>query len=463
MNAFRQQKHLTDLRAAATRHQRRLGQPITIWVHPHATSLTLRSALQRFFTLSVLNILGSGIFFLIQTHIANIIGRAQFGMLAYGIAFGIYGQMIVVYGQDRSLVRDLVQRPHFIDMVIGSLCLRTLLLGIVISVLLLWRVFIPAAMSWSVIIIILAYTLKSLDLQAVYDTWQKMGRHAAYLLLQRALYAAVICLLLYVLQVKLTLTIIGVVLLASQIIYLIIQHSWVFRQLPRQAIRSISWYEVRSQAQRGSWLCMSGLLSLSQVSLNQILIKHYADARSLGGYAAAWQITMITTLFIQFAARVGGPRLASVTHETSDYHEQLRFLLRYSLLTLLLVLPIAGVLMFFPSRVMGLLYSAEYHQEARILYPMGLYTLLLAPGVVCEQFIVFSRMEWVYLLAMLLSGLTCVFVGMVAIPHAGGYGAAWGLVACYSVAMGVYLAAIIRHLRRVRHAESVPQPATLSP
>lgn len=421
-----------------------------LWGHSRQFIRTRRPIMRRFLTLSTLNFLAAGIFFLTQTTIANVIGRTQFGMLAYGIALGIYGQTIVGYGQERSLVRDLVQQPdRFHPLVMGSLVLRAVLLGMVIAVLLLWRLIDPTTLSWGVIVITLAYTLKSLDLQAVYDTWRAMGRHAAYALLQRLLYVAMIWLLLWLCHVRLTLMIVGLVLLASQMIYLVIQQRWVFRRLARQTAEAISSREVLRQARSGIWLFISLLLTAALLSTNQILLKHYVGAHELGGYAAAWQVTMFIVLLSQYAARVGGPRLAAVTHEYADYRRQLRFLLGYALTMVLLVLPFVGVFLFYPERLMHLFFSAEYHGEEKILFPLGIYALLNAPGLAFEQYIIASRMEFSLFLSMFLGGLTCFILGVLVIPHAGGYGAGWVLAVSYGMALCVYVIAITLHLRRM--------------
>lgn len=416
---------------------------------------TTRPLAQRFLLLSVLNFLAAGVFFLTQTTIANAIGRTQFGIVAYGIALGVYGQCFVDYGQERTLVRDLVQHPdRFSPLVIRSLWFRVTLLGLLISGLLAAHLVNPTAVSGGIIIIVVAYALKSLDLQAAYDSLQAMGRHAAYLVVQRALYAALIVMVLWRKPVPITVTVVGVALLLSQLVYLVIQYRWVFRRITRQVAQLVSLRTLWDQARNGAWICVSMLLYLTLHSLTQILLQHYAGPRELGGYAAAWQITMFAVLLIQFAVRIGGPRMAEITQDTVGYTRQLRFLLTYGSVIVLLVLPITGVLLWGAEWVLGLCYSAEYRGAAAILHPMGIYTLLLAPGVVLEQFIIAAHIERAFFLAMLCSGLVCVGLNILVIPRMGGYGAGWVLVLAYSTALAVYLGAVIAHLHNNRRREA---------
>ncbi|HEY3416414.1 MAG TPA: hypothetical protein VGM23_05975, partial [Armatimonadota bacterium] len=194
---------------------------------------------------------------------------------------------------------------------------------------------------------------------------------------------------------------------------------------------------------------------------NQILIKHYAGLHELGGYAAAWQLTMITVLLIQQVARIGGPRLAAVAHEGASIGQQLRFLLAYLLVIVLLVLPIAGIFLFASKGIMTTFFNAEYRDATRILHPMGWYALLFAPGVVFEQFIVTVRMESAYLLSMLVSGVASVVLGILIIPSAGGYGAGWVLVLSYGLAVLIYLGTILTHFLHLRR-QTVNRPAVVS-
>ena len=98
--------------------------------------------LQNLSALVVFNFLAAGLFFITQIKIANVIGKEKFGLLAYGIALGMYGQTIVCYGMNRTLVRDFIHYPNrFAELVMASLLLRGLLLVLVPGLLQipLWR------------------------------------------------------------------------------------------------------------------------------------------------------------------------------------------------------------------------------------------------------------------------------------------------------------------------------------
>jgi len=184
----------------------------------------------RFQTLSVLlavNFIIMGLGFATRVKIANVLGINGFGLLAYGLALGSFGSMAVRFGMDRTLVRDLIHHPHrFAELVAGSLLLRGTMFTLVSIGILFWKVLPYHAndLSWGVIIIFIATCLLPLDLQAVYDTWQKIERHALYNLFQRCLYYAIIWMIVIFCPGKLTINLIGLALLITAFLFLVMQH-----------------------------------------------------------------------------------------------------------------------------------------------------------------------------------------------------------------------------------------------
>ena len=188
--------------------------------------LSQKRNLQNLSALVVFNFLAAGLFFVTQVKIANVIGKENFGNLAYAMALGMYGQAIVRYGMDRTLVRDLIHYPHrFAELIAGSLLLRSGIQVLVIVGLLIWKFALDASgtLSWGLMAVVVAYSLKSLDLQPVYDAWLKMGRHAAYNLIQRVLYFLFILMIILWSPNNLSIAWIGFGLLATEIFYLLLQ------------------------------------------------------------------------------------------------------------------------------------------------------------------------------------------------------------------------------------------------
>jgi O-antigen/teichoic acid export membrane protein len=77
-----------------------------------------------------------------QVKIANVLGIENFGLIAYGMALATYGAMFVRFGLDKTLVRDLIHFPdRYTAIVKASLALRFTLLTLVITAILVWKLF----------------------------------------------------------------------------------------------------------------------------------------------------------------------------------------------------------------------------------------------------------------------------------------------------------------------------------
>ena len=237
------------------------------------------STLQNLSALVFFNFLASGLFFVTQVKIANVIGKESFGLLAYGIALGMCGQTIIYFGMNRTLVRDLIHYPNrFVDIVITSLVLRGILLTLVIAIVLVWRlIWQPAGLTWPVIIVIVAYSLKALDLQSVYDAWYRMARHAFYNIIHRILYITLIWMIIIIRPQHLSLAWIAVSLLIAEVFFLLLQQQWAWPRIRReQGSMSVKFNNLMKIGRSYSYIAIATMGLLCFGSLNQMILKHYS-------------------------------------------------------------------------------------------------------------------------------------------------------------------------------------------
>src|SRR5690242_5196244 len=73
-----------------------------------------------FSSLAFVTVSAQALFFVAQILVANMLGAIQFGYLSYGMAIGNYGQTAVRFGMDRTMTRELVQRPGETSELIGG-------------------------------------------------------------------------------------------------------------------------------------------------------------------------------------------------------------------------------------------------------------------------------------------------------------------------------------------------------
>lgn len=420
------------------------------WIHSLLASQ--RRNLQNLSALVVFNFLAAGLFFVAQIKIANVIGKEKFGLLAYGIALGMYGQTIVRYGMNRTLVRDLIHYPQrFAELVMASLLLRGVLLGLTVAGLLIWKLlWQPADLSWAIIVVVMAYSLKSLDLQPVYDAWHRMGRHAVYNMFRRALYFALIWGIILTNPQRLTLGWIAFGLLVMELFYLFLQQRWAGRRI-EWSLGKVGWNSgVRALLKNNSWVWLASLGGLSFGYLNQIILKHYCGAAELGGYAASWQIAIASALILNQIGRIGNPATARATKPGTDGRTSIRFLLRYSAVMLLTAAPICILVITFPEWILRSIFKPEYALAAGVLRVFGIYILILSLGIVASQYVVSARMERTYFASVIMGGILSLGLCIILIPRLAGLGAALALLIAHGFSMGLYWVAVIQQVRKQR-------------
>jgi len=411
--------------------------------------ISQKKHVQNLSVLVFVNFLIAGLGFLTRVKIANTLGREGFGLFAYALALGGYGAVIVRFGLNRTLVRDLIHYPRrFGQLVAGSLILRGLLLVLVILALVGWKlIFASSELSWGVIAVVLGTSLMAFDLQAVYDSWQKMSRHAVYNLVQRCCYYALIWAVILFFPGKLSIGLIGVGTMASVALYLFMQQRWAFKRIEfYKAKESLTKVAVKlGFANLMVWAAAIGCLSFGV--LNQLVLKSFRGTAELGGYAAAWQIVAIAMLLLNQIARIGKPAIARVTLEGVNRNTKRRFLVKYSAVMFAAASPIAISSLLCPGLILKTLFRPEYTPAAEVLRVLGIYIMLFSLGLVASQYVIAARMEKVYFTSVIVGGILSVLFCLFLIPKLGGMGAAISLLIAHGISIGLYWVAMIHDVR----------------
>jgi O-antigen/teichoic acid export membrane protein len=406
--------------------------------------------LQNLSALVIVNFILMGLSFVTNVKIANVMGREGFGQLAYGIVIGTYGATVVWFGLDRTLVRDIIHHPDKVGVLLsGSLVLRGSVMVFFLLGLLAWKVLSLSAnnLSWGVVAIAIATTFKSLDFQAVYDSWQKMQRHAVYKLIEQLLYFTLVWIVAIFLPTKLTNNWVGIALLTSVILYLVIQGRWVFGRVDFRHCRNTLLKVAISLGQSNVWIWLGAFAALSFGYFNQLVLKHFSGTAELGGYAAAWQFVTVASVLLSQIARVGNPSMARVTREDTDKPTRIRFLIKYSGVMFATAALICLPVLFFPGFILRTVFRPEYVSVAESLRIMGVYVMVFSLGLVAAQYIVSAHMEKVYFISVVVGACLSVALCFTLIPKWSGFGAAVSLLVSHGICMGLYWVAMINDIR----------------
>jgi O-antigen/teichoic acid export membrane protein len=395
------------------------------------------------------NFLASVLVFVANVKIANIVGKESFGQMAYGLAFGLYGAAVVRFGFDRTLVRDLIHYPEKSgELIAGSLILRLVIFVIVTLGLVIWKItgFGTIDLTLGVMLIVIASSILSLDLRAVYDSWQRMKRHAAYNLIQKSFYFMMVWVAILLFQEKLTVKWVGIAMLCSVILYLVMQFVWASKRIDFPPLTKSLFVKAMKMGRGNLLIWFSAIACLSFGSLNQLVLKHYCGAAELGGYAAAWQIVLIGMLLLTQIARIGNPATARVTNSNVNNAVRGLFLAKYSAVMIIITLPICIPALIWPQAILKVVFRPEYVTAANVLRLMALYLMVFSLGLVASQYVVSARLEKLYFFSVILGGGLGVVLCMILIQPYKGIGAVLALLISHGLSILLYWVMILRQI-----------------
>ncbi len=407
-----------------------------------------KSRLQNLSILVVINFIAAAIGIVTTVKIANVLGISEFGQLSYILAIGSYVSMIVLFGSDRSLVKELVhQEDRLPQIVLASIVMRMVLLVVSILALVAWQFSGGSllSMSWSGIVIVSCTALSAITVAPLYDVWGKMQWHSVITLIQKLIYVAIAWIA--ILMNKLSLAWIAWAVLLSVAIGLLIEFRWALRRLDFSGRMELGKH-IRHLVGSGWLFWLASVALLCCTSLNQIILKNAKSNEALGGYAASWRIAAIVILVIGQLARIGKPAAARATMPDVPVSRQIRFLLAY----LAVMLGVAGIFsipsILFPRTIMGLLFTSDYTDAAPILRILAIYVVIWATGVVASQYVVSKGMQKTYFASVVIGGSISVISCFLLIPNLGGRGAALALIAGHGTTMFLYAVATAVSLRQ---------------
>jgi PST family polysaccharide transporter len=416
----------------------------------------LKSRRRRLGDLSVLLVrrfITGGLAFVTTVQIANVLGKAEYGELAYALALGSYCAVVVRYGLNRTLIRDLTHHPdHFDTLAVASVILRFIMLAIVICGLIVSRTLggSSSALSGPVILIVVFTSLRSLDLQSVYDAWYEFRRHAAYDLTERCLYFGFIWIAILVIPKHFGLFWIGCATGWSILFYMALQYRWALGRIHLCVGLSSLMRTVVFLLRTNAWIWLSTVADLLFCSFNQIVLRHLKGTQELGGYAVAWQLAVVANMVVFNVSRIGNPATARITRPGTSALARRRFMIKYAVVMLLASMPICLPAMVFPKFLLGMLFRPDYLIAAPIMRVLAVYVLVLSTGIAASQYVISARMDKTYLASMMLGGILAIALNFLLIPRLAGLGAALALLVSYSVFMVACWLAVIWHIARHR-------------
>lgn len=410
-----------------------------------------QQAIENVFGLTGLNALGGILLLFTQVKLANILGASLYGVYAYCLAIGEVGNMIVRYGRNKTMTRDLIQRPERRTFLIVNTFLLSFvnLLLFTIAVTCLHKP-LDIELNWSHLLLIIAPCLISLDFQPVYESMRLMSWHSIYHLIQKVLFLLGIWSVIAIIG-KPTLLDLGITLFGSWLVVLLIQ-IWEIRATINDDVKGLISLRNVGQLYRENFIiALSCLFGVAFGPLIRVILNQYADSASVGVYAAGMQLFMISQFILNQVGRVGNPMMAEVGKPECSPSKRRLFVRRYLLTMLACTAPFALPMLLFPQAIVSCIFTNEYAALGGYLPILALYLVALAIGVVFTQFLISVRKDKLYFTIYVSGALLTLLTAYLTIPQWGVLGAVISLCLPHGIACLGYGVASLKYLRHNEH------------
>lgn len=373
--------------------------------------------------LTLFNALGGFLIIVTQVKLANHLGPAPYGLYSYCLAIGEVGCVIVRYGRNKTMLRDLVQRPEKSNALISStFCSGIInLLIFFILVISLYRV-LDYPLTLGCILLITAPCLISLDFQPVYESIMAMSWQSIYNLIQKILFVSLIWIAIFT-KFDLSIEFLGYITFFSWIVVIAGQYVEITKLYSIKLYRDCNIEELKSLYRSNFVIALSTVFGASFGSIIRIILNNYSDSTSVGVFSAALQLMLISQFILNQIARVGNPMMSEIGKVGYSIVEKKKFVKRYLMVMIFCTIPFFFPLFFFPKLLTQFFFTDEYMEISQLLPLLAIYLLALSIGVVFTQFLISIRKDRLYFLVYIFSGMVSLITALLIIPKYGVFGA----------------------------------------
>lgn len=369
---------------------------------------------------------------LVGAWVARYLGPAQYGELAYVLAYLAFFQAIALLGMDGIVVRDIVKDRECAGEILGSAFTLRIIAG---SLCWLLAIILMAFMNgWqhnSVYITALAGSTLVFQVADTIDLWfqsQSQSRRTVLAKLIAYLISNGVKVFLIINKAPL---IAFAAVMALDAFAAAISLAYAYQRFPCAQY----WQPIKKRTfilLRESWpFILSGLSIIIYMRIDQIMIKELLGEQSLGIYAAVLPLSMLWS-FIPMTLSVSlAPLVARKKKEGQvAYINTLSAIFRgFAVLGWLICIPVALI----SPCIVEVLFGPAYQSGSLVLSIIIFCNLFINMGVAQSLWILNEGKSKLSLYKTLIGALTCIVANLTLIPVYGIYGAAVSAVLAQSV------------------------------
>jgi O-antigen/teichoic acid export membrane protein len=387
------------------------------------------SALKRLSLLVKNSIIGGALSYALTTALARTFGPDTFGYYSYILILGGIMSTLVSFSTENTGPVEFSRSGNLKATAQSIYALRVALFLCATGVLAIIYRF-----DLTIVFGVLAVSLASLNLGLIYDCDGRFVTFSYLQLVERMLYVAAAFLLILtgfadVVSVFLAYLVFSLLSLSVQ--------WWAHRAL-FQGMSSVAPGEVFRLLKENAALTFTNFAVLGLGGFSRLILESRRGFALLGIYSAAWQLTMIATLFQSQVSRLWRVSLSSAV-VTADRSALRKSLKSYILLTTLPMVGFSIVTALFAPHLTALLFGQQYEAVAEILPIFSMYYPIVNLDGLAAILWIASGRRFEYMIVMTIASVLLLGSFWLIPQHLDLSYYAGALVLCHGAAVAVLL------------------------
>ncbi|GHW58291.1 TPA: flippase [Vibrio cholerae] len=378
---------------------------------------------------------------LVSAWVARYLGPAQFGELAYVLAYLAFFQVVALLGMDGIVVRDIAKNEDKAGEILGTACILRLAVGFAC-----WIIAI-AGMAWtngwqdrSVHITALAGASLIFQSADTIDLWFQSQSQSRRTVIAKLFAYLVSNGLKIVLILNGAPLVAFAVVMAVEVFLAASALIFAYRKYPCNQLWQLAPYRI-SKMLNESWpFILSGLSIIVYMRIDQLMIRQILGEAELGIYAAIIPLAMIWT-FIPMTLSISFAPMVARAKQQGEYEYWLclsKIFRGFALLGWLICIPI----FLLSSLIVAILFGPEYSSGAQVLSIVIFTNLFINMGVAQSLWILNEGRSKISLYKTFVGAIVCIILNYLLIPKLGIAGAAISAVIaqfCSTVLANLFL------------------------
>ena len=377
--------------------------------------------------------LAAAISFGVQFWLAKTLGAATFGTFTFGILIANVLEVLILFGSDRTLIRDLVQSDKPLEVFWLANKLKAIVASFAIPLAALYLL--TNSEGWDTTLLLtcmlgLTGCVKAFTPSSWFDFRGKLANQVGIVLIEKILFAGLVFASVFFLESTPTMTTVTSAFCISVIVGISLE--WIRRPHGPESISATKFKTLTMQGMAIGNLpiALAALGNLGMTHINQLTLKSSLGPVALANFAIAFQVARISNLFFSQFGRFFGPKIARVA---TVFESRPRFvmqsLFKIAAIAFACSLSLSVTLYFGGWFLISNFLPPSYEPAVTILIFLCAWCAFFGPATVVNRFIVSLHMKQIYFTCATVFGAISVALGYVLIPRFGGSGAAIALLA----------------------------------